>query len=55
MHAVADEEKETVCGVDVASLFDFPDIPWPPTRPVRCLLCRRWVEIETDGEPHPIV
>jgi hypothetical protein len=46
MHAVADGEKDTVCGVDVASLHDFPDVPWHNARPVRCLLCRRWVAEE---------
>ena len=54
MHAVPEHGSETVCGVNVETLYDFPNVPWPPTRPVRCLLCRRWVEIETEGGPQPI-
>ena len=41
-HAVEGASTMTVCGLNVATLNDFPDVPWPPTRGDRCLLCRQW-------------
>ncbi len=41
-HAVEDMSKSTVCGLEVASLYDYPDLEWPPVRGDRCLYCRQW-------------
>lgn len=49
-HAVRSGANETVCGLPLASLFDFPDREWPPPPHIdRCLICRQWVKAEAAG------
>jgi hypothetical protein len=49
-HAVRSGDRETVCGLPLASLFDFPDREWPPPSHIdRCLICRQWVKAEAAG------
>jgi hypothetical protein len=47
-HAVEDASATTVCGLSIATLDDFPDVPWPPVRGDRCLMCRQWAPVDDD-------
>lgn len=45
-HAVDEGSDATVCGLDVTTLEDFPDIAWPPTTGDKCLYCRQWTKFD---------
>jgi hypothetical protein len=49
-HAVPEGSAETVCGLDVDTLYEFLDVPFPNTTGTRCLICRHWIKMGVADE-----